>query len=218
MPSREEEEEPTQKTLEGEAAEEQDESQTKLSEYRSQPPGRQGELSEHGSLIERAKYRARQIGIEAGKRARIATQRATEKAVQGFRKGRAETVKHVEGAIHEAGRQTGRIPLTIATGAYGAAEKQVNIAKQAYHNRHVGVSVGMPFVRSPRVPRAVKVKGVRFQAPGRIAKFKVPRHVIPNYWSAKLKKIARYEIRRHGVDAGLSKTREIARIAGFKIQ
>lgn len=53
---------------------------------------------------------------------------------------------------------------------------------------------------------------------GRAQRFKIDRGIIKPYWSKKLKKLARTNIRRFGEEEGLTRTRQIAELAGWKMQ
>ncbi len=71
-------------------------------------------------------------------------------------------------------------------------------------------------------PRIGKVNMPRYSMQGggggRSQRFGIPHGIIKPYWSKKLKKLARTNVRRFGVDEGLGRTRQIAAIAGWKMQ
>ncbi len=206
----EENEQPQQKNLEGEAAEEEDEAQKHLSEFRSEQ-GKQEPLTKYASLRERIKARAIAAGERAGRAAREAAARAASKAAAGFKAGKSEAIKGAEKAIYEGGRIVGASPLIIGRAAYGRVESRVNIARQAYHAPR---GAAMPFHTG--APKAPHIKGVHIQMPGRKLRNPVPRGRIPKYVSKKLRNLTRQQIRLHGLNEGIAKARAIAKEAQWK--
>jgi len=143
----------------------------------------------------------------------------------GFQETKEKFKTGVQEGAHTVGREIGRAPLTVAKyGVSKAKEFQANVRVASKKGWHAGL-----LEQAPRKLSGGKFLGTgRYlgKAPsfhphatiGRQPRVKIPKGLIKPYWSKKLKKLARSNIRKFGTEEGLARTKQVAELSGWKMQ
>ncbi len=192
------------------------------------------------SRMERIKEIARETGVKAGKKAREYAAKAAESAKQsrivaGLKVGAQEATEKIEQAAYKGAKEVGKLPYTIPKIAYDAGSERLRMARESVRlnlqqgtkgwatpligsiQKDSGYRYGGGRVRQPK-PVRMGMPFVRIGGKGRMPRSSIPKGVIKPYWSKKLKKLARQNIRKYGSEEGLARTRQIASLAGWKMQ
>lgn len=178
---------------------------------------------------------------------RIGKEAITE-AKAGYEEGKQESKTAILGAIRKGAGDIGRAPITIGRSIKERAElarermregKGIQWGGGLIQREERGLRTGQPrslfgttlgYEPSGRGTGRFRAGGApRIQLSygggmhpssggGRMPRTSIPRGLIKTYWSKKLKKLARTNIRRFGVEDGLARTKQIAELAGWKMQ
>lgn len=153
-------------------------------------------------------------GTSAYRGAQLGFQETKEKFKTGVREG-----------AYATGKEIGKSPLTLAKyGVKKAREFQTNVRTASQKGWHAGMLQRAP----PRIQGGKYLGSGRYlgktiafhphDTVGRQPRIKIPAGLIKPYWSKKLKKLARSNIHRFGVEDGMSRTRQVAELSGWKWQ
>lgn len=168
--------------------------------------------------------KARETGAKAGEYIK------GTKLYAGLQVGAQETRTKAEEGLYRVGKGIGRLPVTIGEKGYGLAKSRYQIMKESIkaspqRGWHSGLlwepGAGQPRRRGGMIARVRAGGGYypgRRMAGGRQPRFAIPRGYIRPYWSKKLKKLARQNLRKYGAEEGMARTRQIATLAGWKMQ
>ena len=133
---------------------------------------------------------------------------------EGLKEGAKETVSGYGGAIRSTGRFIGSAPYTGARAVYRKTLQPALMRTREGFYRPRGISRH----RLGDEGMAYRSIAIRSRGMGRMPRSAVPKGVIKPYWSKKLKKLARQQIRRHGEEEGIARTRQVAQMLGWKMQ
>lgn len=162
---------------------------------------------------------------KAGKTAGTAVRESS--AYKGAQLGYQESKEKLKSVVREGmyatGREIGRAPITAAKyGVQKVQEFQTNVRTASQKGWHAGI------LQRPGSRISSKTYGKLSGRPipsfyphtttGRQPRIKIPRGIIKTYWSKKLKKLARSNIKRFGQEEGLARTRQVAELSGWKMQ
>ena len=201
--------------------------------------------AERQEKIDRAKMRLSETMKGIQEKAKVVQAKAREhgkkageyvKGTQiyaGFQVGAQETQERTKEKLYWAGREVGRLPITVSKKGYGFAKGRyesmresikLNPQSRGWHSGllwHPGSARYAPGggmaarIRSGGEGRFAPRTGA---AAGRQPRSAIPKGIIRPYWSKKLKKMARTNIHRFGVEQGMAKTRQVAAMLGWKMQ
>ncbi|VVB59261.1 Uncharacterised protein [uncultured archaeon] len=162
----------------------------------------------------------------------------------GLGEGKEETKKAVLSKTRQFGKSIGNAPVTIGwsvrdralaqreemkgrmnlSGGYGASPWHGNLLQPPQQGRTRSMQLD---TRRNRYtgrfggnPKSLNIS-MNYRQPsgmGRQQRFQIPHGTIKPYWSKKLKKLARTNVRRYGLEDGMNRTRQIAALAGWKMQ